>query len=193
MVRSRWQNLNGTWQFAAAQPGDTPPIGRPLNASVLVPYPIESTLSGVGKRIPSVWYRRTFTVPDGWQRGDQNVLLHFDAVNYKSAFYLNGQKIGEHVGGYDAFTFDITAYLKPGGNELVVRADNPAIDTQQVLGKQRNLPCGIFYTAATGIWQTVWLEPVPESHIEYRVPPGTKPLSENVRRRRLKAIPIRKV
>ena len=112
MTRARWQNLNGMWQFApVTDNGDateTPPIGKSLSEKILVPYPVEATLSGVGKRMPSVWYRRTFTVPDGWRANDQHVLLHFDAVNYQSAVYLNGKSLGKHKGGYGAFSYDIT-------------------------------------------------------------------------------------
>lgn len=168
MVRKAWQSLNGSWDYAltdkAATAAPTTYDGR-----ILVPYPMESALSGVHK--PSVpeqrlWYRRTFTVPAAWK--GQHVLLHFGAVNWDSTVLVNGKQIGAHRGGYDGFEFDITSALKPGPNELTVSAWNPLLSddpADQVLGKQRLHPGSIFYTAATGIWQTVWLEPVSETHV----------------------------
>lgn len=169
MARSAWQNLNGLWDYGFTdKAAATPPAS--YDGQLLVPYPLESALSGVKKAsVPNqrLWYRRTFTIPTGWN--GKKILLHFGAVNWDSAVFLNGRQIGTHRGGYDKFDFDITTELKPGENELVVSAWNPlyADDVRgQVLGKQRLHPGGIFYTAATGIWQTVWIEPVPTSHIE---------------------------
>ena len=168
MVRKAWQSLNGSWEYAltdrAATEAPTTFEGR-----ILVPYPMESALSGVHKAsVPGqrLWYRRTFTVPSAWK--GQHVLLHFGAVNWDSTVQVNGKQIGAHRGGYDGFEFDITSSLTPGANVLTVSAWNPLLSdnpADQVLGKQRLRPGGIFYTAATGIWQTVWLEPVPETHI----------------------------
>ena len=168
MVRKAWQSLNGSWEYAltdkAAKVAPTAYEGR-----ILVPYPYESALSGVHRAsVPNhrLWYRRTFTVPTAWK--GQHVLLHFGAVNWDSTVQVNGKQIGAHRGGYDGFEFDITSSLKPGTNELLVSAWNPLLSddpADQVLGKQRLKPGGIFYTAATGIWQTVWLEPVPETHV----------------------------
>ena len=158
MVRKNWLNLNGLWDYALADKAVTqPPVA--FNDRILVPYPYESALSGVGKpSIPNqrLWYRRTFTIPAAWR--NQKVLLHFGAVNYDSTVAVNGQPIGTHRGGYNGFSFDITAALKPGANELVVSALNPLlvdVPDAQVLGKQRLKSGGIFYTAATGIWQTL--------------------------------------
>ena len=167
-VRRAWKSLNGPWDYALADKAvmEAP---RSYEGHILVPYPMESALSGVHKAsIPNqtLWYHRTFTVPANW--GGQHVLLHFGAVNWDSTVLVNGKQVGAHRGGYDGFEFDITSSLKPGVNELIISASNPLLSddpADQVLGKQRVRPGGIFYTAATGIWQTVWMEPVPERHI----------------------------
>ncbi len=168
MQRKAWQSLNGQWEYGFTGKAVMQPPAA-FDGHILVPYPLESALSGVKKAsVPNerLWYRRTFSVPAAWK--GQNVLLHFGAVNWDSTVLLNGKPIGAHRGGYDGFSFDITAALQPGGNELAVSAWNPLLSdnpADQVLGKQRVKPGGIFYTAATGIWQTVWLEPVPATHI----------------------------
>ncbi len=170
MVRARWQSLNGSWDYALTDP-DAITAPAAYDGRILVPYPYESVLSGVGKpSIPDqrLWYRRTFTVPAAWRTGGRHILLHFGAVNWDCSVLVNGRQIGTHRGGYDAFDEDITAALKPGANTLAVSAWNPLrADTPdaQVLGKQRLHPRSIFYTGATGIWQSVWLEPVPATHI----------------------------
>lgn len=168
MVRKQWLSLNGPWDYAlSAQTSATAPTA--YTGKILVPYPYEAALSGVGKpSIPDqrLWYRRTFRVPTGWKGG--RVLLHFGAVNWDSTVSINGKPIGAHRGGFDAFSFDVTDALQPGANELIVSAWNPIrsdVPDAQVIGKQRVHPGGIFYTGATGIWQTVWLEPVPTVHI----------------------------
>jgi hypothetical protein len=161
MVREKWQNLNGLWDFAVG-------AEKPANFTqkILVPFPVESSLSGIGKMVDGpVWCRRTFKVTQ-FEDGGPRTLLHFGAVNWESAVWLNGKKLGEHKGGYDGFSFDITNSLKEGENELLVRAINPADKGTQPRGKQVNKPGGIFYTPSTGIWQTVWLEPVGQSYIE---------------------------
>ncbi|MGH9416017.1 MAG: glycoside hydrolase family 2 protein [Terriglobales bacterium] len=170
MTRARWLNLNGLWQYALTAPDAPPPTQ--YGESILVPFCYESSLSGVGAAsVPDqrLWYRRTFTLPAAWPASPgERIVLHFGAVNWDSSVFLNGQPVGNHRGGYTGFSFDITAQLRPGANELVVSAWNPLRANQpdaQVLGKQRLHPGGIFYTAATGIWQTVWLEPVPAAHI----------------------------
>jgi beta-galactosidase/beta-glucuronidase len=168
MSRSRWLNLNGLWQYTTTAPDAAPPANYPAHR-ILVPFAYESSLSGMGgASIPDqrLWYRRSFTVPAAWQ--GQHVLLHLDAVNWDSSVFVNGHAVGTHRGGYTGFSFDITDQLQPGENELEVSAWNPLRANQpdaQVLGKQRMHPGGIFYTAATGIWQTVWLEPVAAVHI----------------------------
>jgi len=163
MVREKWQNLNGQWDFAVSR---DPKASAPTEwtQKILVPFPVESSLSGIGKMVDGpVWYRRSFTIPQDWK---DRTLLHFGAVNWESEVWLNGKKLGEHKGGYDGFSFDITDALKDGENELIVRALNPADKGTQPRGKQVKKPSGIFYTPSTGIWQTVWLEPVGQTHIE---------------------------
>ena len=165
MVREAWQNLNGLWQYAIAAEGEAPPVGKDLDGKILVPFPIQSALSGVMKPADRLWYRRTFTVPKAWNGG--RVLLHFGAVDWEATVYVNGKKAGDHRGGYDAFTLDITDALKgPGRQELIVGVFDPTNDGNQPRGKQVTRPRSIWYTAVTGIWQTVWLEPVPETHID---------------------------
>ncbi len=159
MVRKNWLNLNGLWQFATAQESDAAPLGQTLTEQILVPYPMESALSGVMRHSDRAWYRRTFEVPVAWQ--GQRVLLHFGAVDWEATVYVNGQKLGTHRGGYDGFSFDITDVIKAGGpQEVVVGVYDPTNKWDQPRGKQVTNPGGIFYTPATGIWQTVWLEPV---------------------------------
>ena len=165
MVRSEWQNLNGMWEYAIAPRGEKP---EAWDGEILVPFAVESSLSGVGKRVGKdneLWYSRTFTLPAAWTK--QNIILHFGAVDWKADVWVNGISVGSHTGGYAAFSFDITSALnKKGENEVLVRVWDPTTDGYQPRGKQHNNPHGIWYTPVTGIWQTVWLEPVAESHIE---------------------------
>jgi hypothetical protein len=165
MVRKEWQNLNGLWQFSSAQENEEPPFGKDLKEQILVPYPVESALSGIMRHEPRMWYRRTFEVPADWK--GRHVLLHFDAVDWESTVYLNGKKLAVHRGGYDAFGFDITGFLKEGGpQELVLGVFDPTNQGSQPRGKQVTKPGGIFYTPTSGIWQTVWIEPVNSAFIE---------------------------
>ena len=167
MVRKDWMNLNGLWDYGLTDRGaqDAPSY----TGKILVPYPYESALSGIaGKSIPHqrLWYHRTFSVPTAWN--GQRVLLHFGAVNWDCTVAVNGKSVGAHKGGYTGFDFDITDDLSSGDNDLVVSASNPLLTDQpdaQVLGKQRDHSFVVFYTSTTGIWQTVWLEPVPVNHI----------------------------
>ena len=168
MTRTAWQSLNGLWDYGFTESvGAEPPAA--YDGKILVPYPMESALSGVKKATAPdrrLWYRRTFTIPTAW-RG-QRVLLHFGAVNWNSTVSVNGMALGEHKGGYDGFDYDVTAALKPGTNEMIVSAWNPLNSdnpTAQIIGKQRLHPGGVLYTGATGIWQSVWLEPVPKSYV----------------------------
>ncbi len=164
LVRADWQNLNGLWQLGFGKMGDAPPVGKTLDQQILVPFPVESALSGVMKHNDRLWYRRMFAVPQGWS--GRNVLLHFGAVDWESTVWVNGKELGTHRGGYDGFSFDITDALKPGAeNELIVRVFDPTDAGTQPRGKQVNKPGGIFYMPTTGIWQTVWLEPVAPTHI----------------------------
>src|SRR5262249_53852652 len=164
MVREKWQNLNGLWQFAEAKVGEAPPIGKNLDGRILVPFPVESALSGVGKRMERLWYRRTFTIPKDWE---DRTVLNFGAVEWEATVWVDGTKLGDHRGGYDHFTFDITDALKKGEgeHELIVGVFDPSDAGYQPRGKQVRKPEGIWYTPSTGIWQTVWLEPVQKTYI----------------------------
>jgi Glycosyl hydrolases family 2, sugar binding domain/Glycosyl hydrolases family 2, TIM barrel domain/Glycosyl hydrolases family 2 len=159
MVRTEWMNLNGLWQLGFGKEGEAPPVGKALDQQILVPFPVESALSGVMKQADRLWYRRMFVTPQAWN--GRRVLLHFGAVDWESTVWVNGKELGSHKGGYDGFSYDVTDALKPGGeNELIVRVFDPTDAGTQPRGKQVNKPGGIFYTPTTGIWQTVWLEPV---------------------------------
>jgi hypothetical protein len=165
MVRKSWLNLNGLWQLAFGKQGEEPPFGKQLDRQILVPFPVESALSGVMKHSDRLWYRRTIVVPKEW--AGKRVLLHFGAVDWDTRVWVNGKKVGDHRGGYDAFSFDITAALKKSGDqELVVGVWDPTDKGTQPRGKQVLKPGGIMYTPTTGIWQTVWLEPVAATSIE---------------------------
>lgn len=166
LVRTEWMNLNGRWDYAI-MPGSS---GRPdqWSGQILVPFPAESALSGVMKPVSEqerLWYRRTFTVPNGW-RG-RRVRLHFGAVDWRARVWINDKEIGTHEGGYDDFTFDATDALRPSGAQaLVVAVDDPTDAGTQPRGKQVRKPGSIWYTPTTGIWQTVWIEPVQADAIE---------------------------
>ncbi|MEU1476616.1 PA14 domain-containing protein [Streptomyces sp. NPDC005760] len=171
LTRQDWRNLNGRWQFAAAEAGEQPPVGRNLAERILVPYPVESQLSGLERHEDRMWYRRTFTVPADWNIGSgKRLRLNFGAVDWRSVVYVNGTRVAEHTGGYDKFGADITDALKPGRTqELIVGVYDPtdAADGENPpLGKQRLDPSGIWYTPSSGIWQTVWMEPVARDHVD---------------------------
>jgi len=168
LTRDKWQNLNGVWEFAKAEPGQAVPAGQSLGERVLVPYPIESALSGIQRREDRMWYRRTFTVPAGWKVGQGTRLrLNFGAVDYDSKVFVNGVQVATHRGGYDAFDADVTDALKATGpQELIVWAEDLTDATGQPIGKQRRTSDrGIFYQGSSGIWQTVWMEPVAAASI----------------------------
>jgi hypothetical protein len=163
LVRKDWLNLNGLWDIKLAGGADKRP-GR-TEARILVPYPVESALSGVMKHAERMTYRRSFAVPDGWS--GRRVLLHFGAVDWEAKVSVNGEQLGRHRGGYDDFSFDITDALKPSGpQELAVEVFDPTDAGSQPRGKQVLHPGGIMYTPTSGIWQTVWIEPVAPAHIE---------------------------
>ncbi len=166
LVREKWENLNGLWDYAIAEKDAAQPAT--WDGQILVPFPVESALSGVMKPVTEkqrLWYHRTFKLPGSWK--GQRVLLHFGAVDWEAKVSVNGQEVGTHRGGYDGFTFDITDALKPSGEqEIVVAVWDPTDRGPQARGKQVLKPGGIMYTATSGIWQTAWLEPVPEGHIE---------------------------
>ena len=181
MVRREWQNLNGLWQWSPAAEGEAPPVGKNLEGTILVPYPVQSALSGVMEQHDRMWYRRTFKVPGKWRDG--RVLLHFGGVDWDATVYVNGKKVGHHLGGYDRFTCDVTDALKQAAEqELIVGVYDPTNQGDQPRGKQVLKPGGIWYTAVTGIWRTVWMEPVPETHITRLV------LTPDVDKARLKVV-----
>ncbi len=165
MVRTQWQNLNGLWSYAISKKGAIQP--SKFDGKILVPYALESSLSGVGKPLmpdQELWYQTKFTVPPSWKGND--IILRFDAVDWEAKVWVNGQKVGEHRGGSDPFSFNIAPYLKASGsNELVLSVWDPTDSDFQARGKQVLVPRGIWYTAVSGIWQTVWLEPVAKTSI----------------------------
>lgn len=166
LVRAEWQNLNGLWDYAIIKRGTKPTT---YDGEILVPFAVESALSGVGKRVGEgneLWYQRTFTIPTKWNKN--RIMLNFGAVDWRADVWVNGISVGSHQGGYAPFSLDITAALnKKGENELVVKVWDPTTKGYQPRGKQHDEPHGIWYTPVTGIWQTVWLEPVAmDCHIE---------------------------
>ncbi|HET6500737.1 MAG TPA: glycoside hydrolase family 2 TIM barrel-domain containing protein [Amycolatopsis sp.] len=162
LVRSEWQNLNGLWDYQGSDSSGS--SGSSGSEPILVPYPPESALSGVGRHDDVMTYRRAFTVPPSWH--GQRVLLHFGAVDQTATVWVNGTRVATHEGGYTEFSADITDALKPGAQEIVVRAEDHDEAAPFPVGKQSSHPGGIFYTASSGIWQTVWLEPVPAAHVD---------------------------
>lgn len=171
LTRPDWRNLNGEWQFAGAEEGEEPPVGRDLDERITVPYPVESQLSGVERHEDRMWYKRSFSVPEGWDVGSgKRLQLNFDAVDWQSEVYVNGQRVTTHKGGYDRFSVDVTDALEgTGEQELIVGVYDPT-DAEGAenppVGKQRLDPSGIWYTPSSGIWQTVWMEPVAADRAE---------------------------
>jgi beta-galactosidase/beta-glucuronidase len=164
MERSKWKNLNGLWNYAIQEAGKTAPAK--YDGQILVPFAVESSLSGVMKEVGTkneLWYNTTFTIEPNW-KGD-NILLHFGAVDWKTEVWLNGIKIGSHTGGYTPFYFDITPFITGKTQQLTVKVWDPSNDGTQPRGKQVKNPEGIWYTPVTGIWQTVWIEPVNKKSI----------------------------
>ncbi len=165
MARAEWLNLNGIWQYQPGAEGDAVPTDQTLSSAIRVPFPVESALSGVMEHHDRLWYRRRFAVPPAW-RG-RRVLLHFGAVDFESEVYVNGKSIGVHRGGYLPFSYDVTPYLTGSGSqELIVRVFDPTDLAGEPRGKQSLHPGGIMYTPTTGIWQTVWLEPVARTSVQ---------------------------
>ena len=155
MVRSQWQHLNGLWDYAIT--GKDHPQPTHWKGTILVPFCLESALSGVKGELAeseALWYHRTFSQT---KRPGMRTLLHFEAVDYQATVWVNGVTVGSHVGGHLPFHFDITDAVKNGDNTLVVRVYDPTSDPFQLKGKQTLNPRGIWYTAVSGIWQTVWL------------------------------------
>ena len=164
LVRTDWMNLNGYWEFKSGAAGDAVPVNQSLGGQIVVPFAPEATLSGVVKHDERVWYRKLFTVPTAWT--GKRVLIHFGAIDWESEVYVNGVSMGIHKGGYDEITYDITDKLVgTGQQEIIVRVYDPTRDFGQPRGKQTTAPGGIMYTCVTGIWQTVWLEPVAQQNI----------------------------
>lgn len=164
MERDEWRTLNGLWEYAIRPFGEGEP--ESFDGKILVPFAVESSLSGVMKEVGAsneLWYKRSFTIPSTWNK--QLILLHFGAVDWRTEVFVNGIKVGEHQGGYTPFSFDITPFLTKGEQKLVVKGWDPTDDGKQPVGKQTKNPNGIWYTSVTGIWQTVWLEPVSSKHI----------------------------
>jgi len=165
MVRSEWLNLNGLWNYGITEASSA---DFSVEGQILVPFAVESSLSGVARSVTendALWYERSFTVPPAWK--GRRVLLHFGAVDWKSEVWVNGSKVGEHTGGYAPFFFDISDVLKKSGRQTLRVKVIDATDTSwQPRGKQWMLPSGIWYTPVTGIWQTVWMEPVQAAYID---------------------------
>lgn len=172
LVRPDWINLNGVWNFEV----DNSKSGkerrlfekRELSSSIIVPFCPESSLSGIGNKdfMAAVWYCREFDIPSAWL--SEKVLVHFEAVDYASEVWVNGIPAGTHKGGYTPFTFDITSHLRPGKNIITLYAEDDLRSRRQPSGKQSLMyhSAGCYYTRTTGIWQTVWLEKVPQQYIK---------------------------
>ena len=160
MVRNDWMNLNGLWDYAIL-PREAGKVNK-FNGKILVPFPLESALSGVKRGLDDksrLWYRKTVKIPSEWR--EKRILLNFCAVDWEAMVWVNDKQVGTHKGGYDAFTFDITDAIVPGNDQTItVAVWDPTEDGHQPRGKQARDPHGFWYTAVTGIWQTVWLEPV---------------------------------
>ncbi len=167
MVRDNWRNLNGQWDYAILEKGKSIPAS--FDGKITVPFPVESYLSGVTKSVGAekeLWYNKEIQVINPERKG--KVLLHFGAVDWESEVFVNGKSVGIHQGGYDPFSFDITSFLNKGAEQkITVRVWDPSDKGPQPRGKQVNQPRSIWYTPVTGIWQTVWLEFVPQSYITH--------------------------
>ncbi|MHA1232069.1 MAG: glycoside hydrolase family 2 protein [Candidatus Helarchaeota archaeon] len=190
LTRADWINLNGLWEYAISLKNEEH-ISE-YEGNILVPYPVESILSGVCKKLgpkKRLWYKRYFSIPENWK--DCNIILHFGAVDWETRVWLNGNELGIHYGGYTPFSFNITEYCKFNDeNELIVSVWDPTNKGCQERGKQMLRPFLIFYTPVSGIWQTVWLEKLPKSYIsQFRIYPdidnekiGIKLKTENIQK-----------
>ena len=167
VAKPTWQSLNGLWEYEPSDGYTAPRFGKKLSSQILVPFPAESALSGVMEHSDFMLYRRTVTVPKSYRTGQKHLRLNFGAVNYAATVWVNGTRVAQHTGGYEAFGVDITSALhKTGKQEIVVGVASP-VDSEDIpVGKQRLDPSGIFYTAASGIWQSVWLEPVAATSLD---------------------------
>ncbi|MCX6224096.1 MAG: PA14 domain-containing protein [Bacteroidia bacterium] len=172
MQRNNWVNLNGLWDYAITDTAKG--IPTVWDGKILVPYPIESALSGVMKRVTAhekIWYQRILKVPAHLR--STRILLNFEAIDWEANIFIDGEEVGTHQGGYDPFTIDITEYVKPGiQHKLTISVWDPSTEGYQPVGKQFTKPGGIWYTPSSGIWQTVWMEKVPRTHItDYQITP----------------------
>lgn len=158
LVRRDWLNLNGPWEFAGAEAGEQPVFGKKLAEKIIVPFPVESQLSGLERREDHMFYRKLVTVPRGWK--NKRVKLNFGAVDYQAKVWVNGKLVTEHTGGYTAFTADITDALRRSGQQEIIVGVTDVTGPNQPKGKQSLNPQGIVYEPSSGIWQTVWMEPV---------------------------------
>jgi beta-galactosidase/beta-glucuronidase len=169
MLRSDWKSLNGLWDYAVTPKSE--PCPKAFDGKILVPFALESSLSGVGRSLTpkdALWYSTSFSVPSSWK--GKRLILNFDAVDWKADVFVNDIKVGSHTGGYTRFSFDVTPYVKSGANSLVVRVEDASDNDFQPRGKQVKEPRGIWYTSVSGIWQSVWIEPVAPTHItDYNV------------------------
>jgi hypothetical protein len=165
LVREEWKNLNGLWDYAITNKGENIPTN--FQGKILVPYSIESSLSGVQKALrptQELWYNKEVSIPATWK--GKNVVLHFGAVDYQSDLYVNGKHVGQHTGGSDPFSYDITAFLSADAvQQISLKVFDPTDTDIQPRGKQSLNPKGFWYTAVSGIWQTVWMEPVDATRI----------------------------
>ncbi|GHU67485.1 beta-galactosidase [Bacteroidia bacterium] len=166
--QNNWFSLNGLWDYAitGVETGHAPFLPQTFDRKIVVPFAVESALSGVEKTVGkdnNLWYKRTFVLPKTAK--NNRILLHFGAVDWQTEVFINGKSAGIHEGGFDPFSFDITPFIKGKTQELVVKVWDPTSDGPQPRGKQVNKPSGIWYTPVTGIWQTVWVEMVPETYI----------------------------
>ncbi|MGE3108063.1 MAG: sugar-binding domain-containing protein [Phycisphaerales bacterium] len=165
MVRNEWRSLNGLWDYAITGRGEAV---ENWAGKILVPFAVESALSGVKTRVgpeQALHYRRTFSVPAEWLKDDQRVILHFGAVDWQCTVRVNGREACSHTGGYDPFSADITELVQAGDNEVSLVVTDPTNQGGQPRGKQWSKPHGIWYTPTTGIWQSVWIEPVPYRYV----------------------------
>lgn len=164
MVRPDWKSLNGLWEYSITPKNAVVP--ERFDGQILVPFAVESSLSGVGRMLTpedALWYKTTFRVPSAWK--GKRLMLNFEAVDWQADVIVNDIQVGRHTGGYTHFSFDITPYLKSGDNTLVVRVEDSTDNDFQPRGKQVRTPSGIWYTSVSGIWQSVWIEPVAKAHV----------------------------